>query len=64
MNKSQQDQRGFTLIEVMIIVCIVGILTSIATVQFSEYIKKGADKSAQADARLLLLNAVAASFTD
>ena len=49
----RQAQRGFTLIELMIVVAIVGILSAIAYPSYAEYIRKGH----RADARAGLLQA-------
>lgn len=51
-NKSKQ-QRGFTLVELMIVVAVVGILTAIAMPSYTEYVRRGH----RADARAGLLQA-------
>ena len=49
----RQAQRGFTLIEVMIVVAIVGILSAIAYPSYQEYVRRGH----RAEARAGLLQA-------
>lgn len=56
----KRAQKGFTLLELMIVIAIIGILATIAIPQFNEYRAKANDSAAQADARNALSVMVAA----
>ncbi|PMJ42511.1 pilin [Vibrio cyclitrophicus] len=58
MNKKSKrtNQKGFTLIELMIVVAVIGVLSAIAIPKYQEYVEKGALGSALATATALKTN--------
>jgi prepilin-type N-terminal cleavage/methylation domain-containing protein len=63
LNNNMTKQKGFTLIELMIVVAIIGILAAIAIPQFSAYRVKAFNSAAESDLRNLM-TAEEATYAD